>query len=126
VAKDTLNICKGELVVLTSNETNLYRRGVECYRRTNQKEDEAWAEYVRQYPTDDAGEPQVRSSDSFTSDDLPNGTCAIFLKAQCTTKMGWYPYGHMVQVMVPFNGNTYYVSRQHVAKAVKNENSDHE
>lgn len=122
MAKDTLRIHKGELVVLTSEHSDRVRDGVECHRRTTQKEDEAWTEYVRQSPMDDAGEPRVRSSYPYSSDFLANGTHAIVLKARCTTQMGWYTYSHLVQVMVPSNGNTYYVHRKYVAKAVKNEN----
>lgn len=126
MAKDTLKIHKGELVVLTSEKFDRVRDGVECHRRTNQREDEAWIEYVRQSPFDDAGEPRVRSSNPYTSDFLPSGTQAIVLKARCTANMGWYHYGKLVQVMVPANGNTYYVQRKYVAKAVKDENPVHE
>lgn len=123
MAKDTLKIHKGELVILTSEKFDRVRLGVECHRRTNQREDEAWAEYVRKSPIDDAGEPRVRSSNPYTSDFLPNNTQAIVLKARCTANMGWYHYGKLVQVMVPSNGNTYYVQRKYVAKAVIDENS---
>ena len=123
MAKDALRIHKGELVVLTSEHTNSARGGVECHRRTTQKEDEDWIEYVRQSPMDDAGEPRVRSSNPYTADHLPDGTHAIVLKARCTAQMGWYTYSHLVQIMVPSNGNTYYVHRKYVTKAVKDENS---
>ena len=126
MAKDALKIHKGELVVLTSVGDDRFRSGVECHRRTNRQEDEAWVEYVRQSPFDDAGEPRIRSSNPYTSDHLPDGTHAIVLKARCTTQMGWYNYGKLVQVMVPTNGNTYYVQRKYVAKAVKDENPVHE
>lgn len=122
MAKDTLKIHKGELVVLMSLDEGRFRSGVEGHRRTNQQEDDAWLEHVRQSPIDDAGEPRVRPSNAYTTDHLPDGTHAIVLKARCTAQMGWYHYGKLVQVMVPTNGNTYYVQRKYVAKAVSNEN----
>jgi len=122
VAKDTLKIHKGELVVLTS-DPYVPRDSVGCWRRTNEKENEEWLEYVRANPLDDAGEPRIRSSNSYTTDYLPVNTPAIVIKARCTANIGWHRYGKLVQIIVPSNGNTYYVQRKYVAKSENNENS---
>lgn len=127
MAKDTLKIHKGELVILTEPEAGRAHTGsVGCWRRTNKQEDDAWHDYVKHSPLDDAGEPQIRSSNPYSTDFLPNGTPVIVIKARCTANIGWHHYGKLVQVLVPSNGNTYYVQRRYVAKAVSNENPVHQ
>lgn len=126
MAKDTLKIHKGELVVLIPNHNRRSDRMVPCWRRTNEQEDNAWDQYVRQFPLDDAGEPRVRSSNPYTTDYLPEGAPAIVVRARCTAIIGWNSYGKLVQVIVPSNGNTYYVQRKYVAKAVSGENPVHQ
>ena len=122
MAKDTLKIHKGELVVLV-RETNRPNSDIGCWRLPTEKENEAWLNYVRQSPIDDAGEPRIRSSNFYTTDFLPPNTPAIVIKARCTANIGWSRYGSLVQVLVPSNGNTYYVQRKYVAKSESNENS---
>jgi hypothetical protein len=129
MARDALKIHKGELVVLAETDSGRIGRGhdsVGCWRRTNKQEDDAWHDYVKHSPMDDAGEPRIRSSNPYTTDFLPNGTPAIVIKARCTANIGWDHYGKLVQVIVPSNGNTYYVQRKYVAKAVSDENTIYE
>lgn len=114
---------KGELAVLDSNGSPRNDMTVPCWRRTNKHEDDAWDQYVRQFPLDDAGEPRIRSSNPHTTDYLEDGTPVIIIKARCTATIGWQHYGKLVQVIVPSSGNTYYVQRKYVAKAVSCENS---
>ena len=122
MAKDTLKIHKGELVVLV-REPNRPHSDIGCWRRTTEKEDEEWLDYARQSPIDDAGEPRIRSSNTYTTDFLPPSTPAIVIKARCTANIGWHRYGKLVQILVPSNGNTYYVQRRYVAKSEGHENS---
>lgn len=131
MTKDTLKIAKGELILLSynnqdNNHKNSYKWEIAGWRQTTLKEDEAWTKYVNESPLDDAGEPRVRPSISHTTDYLPNDTSAIVIKARCTAYIGWNRVGKLVQIMVPSNGNTYYVLRRHVKKMSDNENSVHE
>lgn len=125
MSKDTLKIHKGELVILVPGQDR-HTFMVPCWRRTNKQEDEAWQQYVQRFPLDDAGEPRVRSPNPHTTDYFQEGTPAIVIKARCTALIGWQSHGKLVQVVVPSNGNTYYVQRKYVAKAVSDENSVHQ
>jgi len=126
LTNDTLKIHKGELVILSPNHSHRSDRTVPCWRPTNEQEDEAWRNEVRSSPLDDAGEPRIRPLHPYATDRLNEGTLAIVIKARCRANIGWQNYGKLVQVLIPSNGNTYYVQRKYVAKAVSNENPVHQ
>lgn len=122
MAKDVLKIRKGELVMLAPGPNPRTDGNIPCWRATNKQEDDAWEKFVQLSLLDDAGEPRVRSPHPYVTDYIPAGTPVIVVRSRCTADIGWYHYGKLVQVLIPSNGNTYFVLRSHVAKAEIGEN----